>query len=98
MITKVKKNINRADVLDKIHLISFNFRLISRWNGRNSLAKEDLNRIKLMIEKAHQMGKPIRFWATPDTPLAWSLLAKLGVDYINTDNPGDCVRYLSKLE
>ncbi|MCR9228698.1 MAG: alkaline phosphatase, partial [Flavobacteriaceae bacterium] len=48
--------------------------------------------------KAKASGKPFRFWATPDTKTAWARLAKLGVDYINTDHPALAKQYLDKLD
>lgn len=42
--------------------------------------------IRAAVESAHAMGKPIRFWATPDTPEAWQQLIQWQVDYINTDH------------
>ena len=52
----------------------------------------------LIAEKAHEMGKPIRFWASPDNPQAWETLHNLGVDVINTDNPEACTLYFRALE
>ncbi|MBE7174721.1 MAG: alkaline phosphatase [Williamsia sp.] len=39
-----------------------------------------------MINKAHDLHKPVRFWGAPDVVNAWYQLMKLGVDYINTDH------------
>jgi alkaline phosphatase len=49
------------------------------------------------IEKVHSFGKPIRFWATPDSKTAWKALNEMGVDYINTDMPHQAYQYLVKL-
>lgn len=53
--------------------------------------------IRKAISDAHALGKPIRFWATPDTPDAWSLLLSWGVDYINTDHLIELREYLQRV-
>ena len=72
--------------LDKIGLISENFRKYSRWNGKGRLIKKDLDTIEQIISKVHSLGKPIRFWATPDSKSSWDAFSQLGVDFVNTDN------------
>jgi len=42
--------------------------------------------VRAVITSAHAAGKPVRFWATPDTPEAWKQLIDWRVDYINTDH------------
>ncbi|SHI44226.1 alkaline phosphatase [Pseudozobellia thermophila] len=85
------------EVLNKIALVSLSFKGVSAWNGKGRLTAEDLEKVKATIGKAHALGKPFRFWATPDSKTAWKALAHLGVDYINTDMPFECKAYLSKL-
>lgn len=53
--------------------------------------------IRKAIADAHAVGKPIRFWATPDTPEAWSQLLNWGVDYINTDHLVALREYLQRI-
>ncbi|MBK6976319.1 MAG: hypothetical protein IPH28_03720 [Cytophagaceae bacterium] len=81
---------------EKIALVSFPFYKFSLWNGKTELPENDRKKIIETIEKVHKSGFPIRFWATPDTPLAWKTLHSLGVDFINTDNPEDCVNFFRK--
>jgi len=78
---------NETALADKIGLVSYNFQSISTWKGQGKLDKKEEDQLKQLIVKAHQMNKPIRFWATPDTPEAWQLLSQLNVDFINTDQP-----------
>ncbi|MDN3686379.1 alkaline phosphatase [Cyclobacterium jeungdonense] len=84
--------------LDKIELFSLSFRSFSQWNGKGRLIDSDIVQLKEAIRVAHQFGKPIRFWATPDSKTAWKALHELGVDYINTDHPGAAKSYLSSLQ
>ncbi|MFN8429116.1 MAG: phosphatidylinositol-specific phospholipase C/glycerophosphodiester phosphodiesterase family protein [Spirosomataceae bacterium] len=78
---------------EKIALVSFPFYKFSLWNGKAELPENDQKKLTEIIETVHKSGLPIRFWATPDTQLAWKTLSQLGVDFINTDKPKDCVNF-----
>lgn len=84
--------------LDKVALVSVSYKNYSVWNGYGRMTAPDLEKVKTAIKKAKSSGKPFRFWATPDTKTAWARLAKLGVDYINTDDPALAKQYLDKLD
>jgi len=84
--------------LERIHMISLNFRLYSRWNGEGNIQEDELKRLNEAIEAAHALGKPIRFWGSPDNPNAWQILHQMGIDYINTDQPEACAAFFRNLE
>jgi len=86
------------DVIDlsKVAMVSRSFRSYASWNGRSNLSDSDLEKIKLAIAKAKSMGKPFRFWGTPDTERAWKLFRELGVGYINTDRPGEVAAWFDR--
>lgn len=90
--------IKNPELLDKIAMVSLNFKIFSKWNGKGRLTASDLQRVKTVISKAKNLGKPFRFWATPDSKTAWKALADLGIDYINTDLPFECAAYLNTLK
>jgi uncharacterized lipoprotein YddW (UPF0748 family) len=46
----------------------------------------DRDKLADVIAQAHQKGRRVRFWATPDHPAVWAVLHKAGVDLINTDD------------
>lgn len=89
--------IKEAEVWDKIALISLDFKKVSDWDGKTTLKQREKAVIQAVIDKAHSYGKPFRFWGTPDTLKAWKMFATWGVDYINTDRPGDCTLYFNSL-
>ena len=89
--------IEDSNALSKVGLISLSLRSFTDWNGKGRLTKEDLERVEFAVEKAHSFGKPFRFWATPDSKTAWKAMVGIGVDYINTDAPFECVKYLNSL-
>lgn len=77
------------------HVLMFSpcFRTFSKWNGRGPMPEKEKELIREQVRRAHAVGKLIRFWAVPDTPLAWNTLLDLGVDYVNTDHVIDCSTY-----
>ncbi|GAB3005700.1 alkaline phosphatase [Cyclobacterium sediminis] len=84
--------------LEKIELFSLSFKNYSRWNGKGRLVDQDIDKIKKIVNKVHALGKPFRFWATPDSKTSWKSLSELGIDFINTDNPYAAKAYLSSLD
>ncbi|MCH5597166.1 hypothetical protein [Niabella ginsengisoli] len=50
--------------------------------------------LRSCCKKAHETGKPIRFWGAPDNAHAWNFFKKLGVDYINTDHIEELAGFL----
>lgn len=82
------------DQLKRVAMISEPFSAYSKWKADGlPFPESDQKVIRKLVEKAHQQGKPIRFWAAPDNPTAWKALQDLGVDIINTDNPEACTLY-----
>ncbi|WP_273568479.1 phosphatidylinositol-specific phospholipase C/glycerophosphodiester phosphodiesterase family protein [Maribacter halichondriae] len=90
--------ISDPSILEKIALVSLSFRKLSLWNGEGQLQLEDIDKISFVIKKANAMGKPFRFWATPDSETAWKTLSLLGIEFINTDDPIGCAKYLKTLK
>ncbi|QHV99278.1 phosphatidylinositol-specific phospholipase C/glycerophosphodiester phosphodiesterase family protein [Spirosoma endbachense] len=80
------------ETLQRVAMISDNFRLYSRWDGMGDIPDADREKLKRVIKRAHSDNKPIRFWAIPDTPNAWKQLKKLGIDIINTDKVAEAVQ------
>lgn len=72
--------------LSKIALLSDDFGKYSRWNGKDTLSITDRGKITTLVNKAHALNKPIRFWASPDFTQAWKEMVRLKIDYINTDH------------
>jgi alkaline phosphatase len=83
--------------LERIHMISLNFRLYSRWNGQGNIPEDELKRLNETIATVHALGKPIRFWGSPDGENAWQAFHQMGVDYINTDQPEACAAFFRNL-
>ncbi len=82
--------------LKKLALLSASFRNYSNWNGIGKIDSATQQRLLSEIERVHKLKKPIRFWATPDTPEAWKFLMESGVDLINTDKIEELASFLAK--
>jgi alkaline phosphatase len=80
--------------LQRVPLISSGFRSYSSWNGKRKLTSGDRARLMEAIMAIHLLGKPVRFWATPDNPSAWAELSALGVDIINTDDVAAAIQFV----
>ncbi|MDR7130061.1 alkaline phosphatase [Algoriphagus sp. 4150] len=84
--------------LDKVAMVSLPFDRYSQWGGKGIMVEEELNAVKQAIERVHRIGKPIRFWASPDSKSSWKALYDIGVDYINSDKPFEVSSYLETLD
>ncbi|MBE8719608.1 alkaline phosphatase [Sphingobacterium pedocola] len=76
-----------ASQLARVGLFSAPFPKYSEWNGLGRLTDGDYRRVKSAVDSVHNLGKKFRFWAAPDTKTTWYEWMKMGVDYINTDQP-----------
>lgn len=83
-------------IASKVALVSLPYYRLSKWIGKGELPATDQKSLKAIIDKAHAMDKPIRFWAIPDHPNSWDTFFKLGLDYINTDQIINCKAYFNQ--
>jgi hypothetical protein len=67
-------------------LVSESWSKISDWDGTGAVPPHLSHELARLTDLAHQQGRRIRFWGSPDTQAAWALLRDAGVDLINTDD------------
>lgn len=77
--------------LTRVPFISASFRDYSSWNGKGRPTHDEETAILSAVVESRKLGKPLRLWATPDSPTAWSYFMKSGITILNTDK----VDYLS---
>jgi hypothetical protein len=65
-----------------------------RWQGDGPFPEADRSKLQSIVRKAHQHGRLVRFWATPEKPAVWKELRAAGVDLINTDKLPELRRFL----
>lgn len=80
----------------RVALVSLAFNRISKWKGETEPAVNELEPVKNIIDSVHGLGKPIRFWAAPDTKLSWQWQKRLGVDLVGTDRIQELYSILRK--
>ncbi len=81
--------IEDLDSKDSPHLmplISDNWTLHFKWRGDGAFPDDERKKLAGILAKAHEKGRGVRFWATPDKPAVWSALYDARVDLINTDD------------
>jgi hypothetical protein len=67
-------------------LISDNWRNVFSWRGEGEMPPGERRHLRALVERTHEEGRVIRFWASPDLPSVWRELDAAGVDLINTDD------------
>ncbi len=82
------------DEWKRVALVSLPLTRITRWNGKEKISVEDSMKVKHTIDSVHATGKPIRFWAAPDTDLSWQFQMNVGVDLIGTDKINELAAFI----
>jgi len=67
-------------------LISDNWQKHFNWRGEGDFPQPEQQKLSAFARRAHEQGRRIRFWATPDSRAGWRELQQVGVDLIGTDN------------
>jgi len=78
---------------DLMPWISGNWGFLFHWRGEGPMPANDRARLLEFVRKAHQHGRKLRFWATPERVEVWKELHVAGVDLINTDKLADLQRF-----
>ena len=65
-----------------------------RWRGDGPMPENERTKLRQIVGKAHQYGRRVRFWATPELPAVWRELLAADVDLINTDDLAGLERFL----
>jgi alkaline phosphatase len=84
----------KPENIDRVAMVSLNFMNISLWRGNRAMNDEERMQVSTAIADMRRLGKPIRFWASPDTQLAWLTLHRMGVDFIGTGRPDEAMFFL----
>lgn len=71
---------------DLVPLISDRWTSHFTWHGDGSMPLAERQKLHDIVRQAHQAGRRVRFWATPDEPAVWRELIRAEIDLINTDD------------
>jgi hypothetical protein len=80
---------------DLIPLISDNWGNHFQWNGNGPLPDDQRDKLRGIVRQAHERGRRVRFWASPETVAVWKELRAAGVDLINADDLAGLQKFLS---
>jgi glycerophosphoryl diester phosphodiesterase len=69
-----------------IPLISDNWQKHFQWTGDGPFPDAEREKLHAIVKQAHERGRRVRLWATPEGPAVWKELLSAGVDLINTDD------------
>ena len=78
-----------TDSADLIPWMSTDWPGSFKWRGNGDFPANEAAKLKEILSRAHEQGRRVRFWGSPDKPSFWRGLVANGVDLINTDDlPG----------
>ncbi|WKN42196.1 phosphatidylinositol-specific phospholipase C/glycerophosphodiester phosphodiesterase family protein [Tunicatimonas pelagia] len=77
-------------------VISQHYRAVIDWDGKEPLSRKQLKKLRKITRTAHQEGKKVRLWATPENALVWKTLLEAEVDLINTDKLAELQQFLNQ--
>lgn len=77
-------------------VISDNYYSILKWQGKDEIPAEELQKLKTLTAAAHANGQKVRLWATPEQENVWKVLQAVGVDLLNTDQLERLKQFLLK--
>jgi Glycerophosphoryl diester phosphodiesterase family len=75
-------------------MISDNWRMHFKWRGAGPMPAAEKDKLHLIVKKAHEHGRRVRFWSTPEKTEIWQALYDADVDFINTDNLAGLAHFL----
>ena len=88
------EDLNGDKKADLIPWISGNWYKTFMWRGTGQIDPEERAKLRAIVARAHQQGRKVRFWGSPDQPVFWQELLLDDVDLINTDDLVGAAKFL----
>ncbi|HWW02788.1 MAG TPA: phosphatidylinositol-specific phospholipase C/glycerophosphodiester phosphodiesterase family protein [Candidatus Acidoferrum sp.] len=88
-------DLDSADPASLIPWISSNWSASFKWRGAGVIPEAEKVKVKEIVAKAHEHGRRVRFWGSPDKPVFWREMLDDGVDIINTDDLAGAQKFLT---
>lgn len=93
------EDLESGDAATLIPLISDKWTSHFFWKGNGDMPERERQKLRDIVEAAHQQGQRVRFWETPDNrskarEAVWRELVLAGVDLINTDDLAGLQQFL----
>jgi len=88
------ENLDSKEPSELFPWISGNWALLFHWNGEGPMPAAERQKLVEHVRRAHEHGRKVRFWATPEKEAVWNELLAAGADYINTDKLDELQKFL----
>ncbi len=69
-----------------------------QYGGDGDIDPGELDRLRCIVGTAHDLGREVRFYATPETEAFWGLAVAEGIDFIGTDDLSGLSTFLSGVD
>jgi hypothetical protein len=87
------ENLDTNPPADLYPWISGNWTLLFKSEADGTLSPTERDRLRAFVARAHDQGRKVRFWATPEKPALWAELRAANVDFVNTDRLADLQQF-----
>lgn len=91
-------DLDSEDSAHLLPLISDRWSSHFTWRGKGRMPMEERQKLAKIVRRAHEAGRRVRFWATPENTVLWNELLKANVDLLNTDDLPGMQKFLSSVE
>ena len=92
------EDLDRNPPDDLVPWISARWGSLFTWNGEGTMPADQKEKLDNLVRRAHDQGRKVRFWATPEKRELWTALVAADVDFINTDRLDELRQCLSTRE
>jgi hypothetical protein len=79
-------DLDKDEPADVMPWVSANWNELFRWKGDGPMPEAERAKLRDYVRKAHEHGRLVRFWATPEDEAFWAELLAAKVDLIGTDD------------
>lgn len=90
------KNAGTDTTTNMYPMASCKYSSLIKWKGKGVIPEIELHRLEYYVTQAHNNGRKVRLWASPENKIVWSELLKCNVDLINTDKLKSLRKFLLK--
>ncbi|WP_461451850.1 phosphatidylinositol-specific phospholipase C/glycerophosphodiester phosphodiesterase family protein [Mucilaginibacter sp.] len=88
------RSVKRDTLSDMYMMSSCKYSKLLNWRGVGSIPSIEKQRLCAFISAAHEHGRKVRLWASPEDTHVWKTLLDCGVDLINTDKLKELKNFL----
>jgi hypothetical protein len=89
-------DLDSAEPANLMPWLSDSWSTLFRWSGDGRMPATERAKLKEIVRKAHERGRLVRLWATPEKIEVWRELRAAGVDLINTDKLAMLRQFLTR--